>query len=106
VFVGGLSLFIWVFGAFLCLLAFLCFCGLATLFLCILHVYLGLFNIFFNKILLLIKKKLFFFLFLYILLSFFFLKEKKSNISCCVSLFCAGHLMMERVGYGMLGIPS
>lgn len=36
----------------------------------------------------------------------FFFKEKKSNISCCVSLFCAGHLMMEHVGYGMLGIPS
>jgi hypothetical protein len=57
VFVGGLSLFICVFGAFLCLLAFLCFCGLAGLFLCILPVYLRRFTLFFNKIFLLIKKK-------------------------------------------------
>jgi hypothetical protein len=57
VFVGGLPLFIWVFEAFLCLLAFLCFCGLAGLFLCILPVYLGRFTLFFNKILLIKKKK-------------------------------------------------
>lgn len=40
-------------------------------------------------------------LFLFVYFLFF-----KSNLSCCVSLSCAGHLMMEHVGYGMLGIRS
>jgi hypothetical protein len=44
VFVGvcwGLTFVFWVIGASLYFLAFLCFCGLAGLFLCILPMYLG-----------------------------------------------------------------
>lgn len=42
----GASFVFWVFGAFLCFRVFLCFCGLAGLFLCILPVYLGRFTLF------------------------------------------------------------
>jgi hypothetical protein len=49
VFVGGLPMFFWVFGAFLCFRVFLCFCGLAGLFLRILLVYLGHFTLFLIK---------------------------------------------------------
>jgi len=41
-----LGAYLWVFGAFLCFWVFLCFCGLAELFLCILPVYLGRFTLF------------------------------------------------------------
>jgi hypothetical protein len=53
----GLTFVFWVFGAFLCLLAFLCFCGLAGLSLCILLVYLGRFTLFLIKSSYLSKKK-------------------------------------------------
>jgi hypothetical protein len=41
-----LGAYLWVFGVFLCFWVFLCFCGLAELFLCILPVYLGRFTLF------------------------------------------------------------
>jgi hypothetical protein len=41
-----LGAYLWVFGASLCFGVFLCFCGLAELFLCILPVYLGRFTLF------------------------------------------------------------
>jgi hypothetical protein len=79
----GLTYFFWVFGAFLCFRVFLCFCGLAGLFLCILLVYLGLFTIF------LIKSYLSKYIYIYFFFVFFFVHILHRKLVCsrCLCIF-------------------